>query len=114
MEVLKRVEIGRFAVVAILILSLIVAALFLPRLLSSNNVLQVLRQASIPRHSHRVSFVVSGRLDLSVGSMLSLCSVADQRARASVPSPVFLRPLPWGWRPAASTACWSAISASIH
>lgn len=77
MEGFKRIEFGRFAVVGILILALIVSALFLPRLLSANNVLQVLRQASIPGvMAIGVSFVViSGRLDLSVGSMLSLCSV---------------------------------------
>lgn len=77
MDGFKRIEFGRFAVVGILILALIVSALFLPRLLSANNVLQVLRQASIPGvMAIGVSFVViSGRLDLSVGSMLSLCSV---------------------------------------
>jgi len=84
-----RIEIGRFAVVAILILALVIAALFLPRLLSSNNVLQVLRQASIPGViAIGVTFVViSGRLDLSVGSMLSLCSVVLITVHESV-SPV--------------------------
>ena len=89
MERLMRIEIGRFAVVAILILVLVIAALFLPRLLSSNNVLQVLRQASIPGViAIGVTFVViSGRLDLSVGSMLSLCSVVLITVHESV-SPV--------------------------
>lgn len=89
MERLMRIEIGRFAVVAILILALVIAALFLPRLLSSNNVLQVLRQASIPGViAIGVTFVViSGRLDLSVGSMLSLCSVVLITVHESV-SPV--------------------------
>ncbi|WP_425417654.1 ABC transporter permease [Oricola indica] len=84
-----RIEIGRFAVAAILILALVIAALFLPRLLSSNNVLQVLRQASIPGViAIGVTFVViSGRLDLSVGSMLSLCSVVLITVHESV-SPV--------------------------
>ncbi len=89
MERLMRIEIGRFAVAAILILALVIAALFLPRLLSSNNVLQVLRQASIPGViAIGVTFVViSGRLDLSVGSMLSLCSVVLITVHESV-SPV--------------------------
>lgn len=77
MTALRNIEYSRFAVAAVTLVALLVAAALLPQLLSANNVLQVLRQASIAAViAIGVTFVViSGRLDLSVGSMLSLCSV---------------------------------------
>jgi ribose/xylose/arabinose/galactoside ABC-type transport system permease subunit len=56
----------------------LVADHFIPRLFSFDNVMQVLRQFAVQAiMAIGVTFVmISGRLDLSVGSLLSLCSVA--------------------------------------
>jgi len=63
-----------FAVLALVIL----LALRIPALLSAENAFQVLRQAAVQGiMAAGVTFVIlAGRLDLSVGSLLSLCSVA--------------------------------------
>jgi ribose/xylose/arabinose/galactoside ABC-type transport system permease subunit len=64
--------------IALLAVALLLASLFIPRLLSFDNITQVLRQFSIQAiMAVGVTFVmVAGRLDLSVGSLLSLCSVS--------------------------------------
>ncbi len=61
-----------------LITLVLIADHFIPRLFSFDNVMQVLRQFAVQAiMAIGVTFVmIAGRLDLSVGSLLSLCSVA--------------------------------------
>ena len=75
---MRRVPLRSVVAAALLLAALILAALYIPRLLSFDNITQVLRQFSIQAiMALGVTFVmVAGRLDLSVGSLLSLCSVS--------------------------------------
>lgn len=74
----QRIPLRSIIATALLAAALILAALYIPRLLSFDNITQVLRQFSIQAiMALGVTFVmVAGRLDLSVGSLLSLCSVS--------------------------------------
>ena len=64
-------------IVLVAIVLLIAASFWAPALLGPDNVIQVLRQVAVPSiMAIGVTFVVIvGRLDLSVGSLLSLCVV---------------------------------------
>lgn len=75
---LRRIPLRSVIALALLAVALVFVSLYIPRLLSFDNVTQVLRQFSIQAiMALGVTFVmVAGRLDLSVGSLLSLCSVS--------------------------------------
>lgn len=63
---------------AIIVVLLIICSIAVPKFLTIDNIMQVLRQMSVPAIiAVGVTFVVvAGRLDLSVGALLSCCAVA--------------------------------------
>lgn len=90
----------RFATsVAVLAVCLLLAHFYIPRLVTFDNITQVVRQFSIQAiMAVGVTFVmVAGRLDLSVGSLLSLCSVTAIGVHETLgPAPAILIPLALG------------------
>lgn len=74
--VLRRLALAQ-PIVVLTVLSLVVVSFWAPAVLRPDNVVQVLRQIAVPAiMAVGVTFVViAGRLDLSVGSLLSLCVV---------------------------------------
>jgi ribose transport system permease protein len=68
---------GQQLIVLTMLICIAIASFFVPGLASFENIAQVLRQSAVPGIiAVGVTFVmIAGRLDLTVGSLLSLCAV---------------------------------------